>query len=327
MKKILYIILLTLFTYNAYAEESTHSLKSYTGSIDNKYNISMFIEDNFTGYYKYHSTKLPITINREKKKITGSDKSEFIIKKENKTSLSGKWKNNGKTYNFALNDGKCLGGKVCSYTIISYNTENYSNQGIYFDDLGIYSISLSIYDYDTDKLPKNMSKEKIYSVLKEDAKKLDGEYSGSIRVSYFDNNFVCFYGGASFFYEGTAHPSFDFGGSCLDINNKAIVDYKLKDLIVDSPASRKMIMKEITAYFEGDEDYSFNEEDVFGGGEYDIYNYTIFEQYAYVTFDSIGISIRYLLGEAGRSQDFFSIPVEKMKPFATGDFKKMLESK
>ena len=54
MKKILYIILLTLFTYNAYAEESTHSLKSYTGSIDNKYNISMFIEDNFTGYYKYH---------------------------------------------------------------------------------------------------------------------------------------------------------------------------------------------------------------------------------------------------------------------------------
>ena len=68
MKKILYIILLTLFTYNAYAEESTHSLKSYTGSIDNKYNISMFIEDNVTGYYKYHSTKLPITINREKRK-------------------------------------------------------------------------------------------------------------------------------------------------------------------------------------------------------------------------------------------------------------------
>lgn len=325
MKKVIFITMLFVFTYNSYAKETTHSLKSYIGSIANKYNISMFIKDNIRGYYKYHSTKLPIDIGRDKKTITGYDKSKFIINKEDATSLTGKWKNGNKKYDFTLRDGKCLSGKLCSYTVISYsNNEGYDNEAIYFDDLGVYDIELSQYDY---KLPEKMSKEKTYSVLQEDAKAMEGEYSSHTELSYFDNNFVCFKRDVSYYYAGNVHPSFYSNGSCLDINRKTIKSFKLQDLIVDSPASRKMIIRELTAHFDGREEYSYNEEDVFGGGEYDIYNYTIFEQHAYVTLNEIGISIRYLLGEAGRSQDYFSIPFEKMKPFATGDFKKMIEGK
>ncbi|MBK1973097.1 hypothetical protein JG677_03405 [Campylobacter sp. TTU-622] len=249
---------------------------------------------------------------------------------------------NGNYYLIENQKDQCLINNICSINYIKLTKElevenltpqgkvkalnSYNNNLFFIPDLNITlgSFENQKFNKDLNSITLDKSLEKILqdedNFFKKDFLNVYGkDFNNTLKITYITKDMMFFDNFVSYSYSFAAHPSFYESGFALDLKNKKIKTYILKDLVKNNIAFKKLITKKLKNYFEIHKRYDLANLDFFKNN----YNFNILEQDVSFKEDSLYINLRILLAEVGRNLDFFKISYKDLKPFAKGDLVKI----
>lgn len=257
-----------------------------------------------------------------------------------------------KDYGFSIKNGnydlienkkdKCLINNVCSIKYIKLKkeleVENLTSQGkvkalnSYNNNLFfVPDLNITLGSFENQKFNKNLdfitldqTLEKILqdknNFFKKDPFNIYGkDFNNTLKITYIVKDMIFFDNFVDYSYSSAAHPSFYESGFALNLKDKKIKTYVLKDVVRNNKAFRKLITEKLKNYFEIHKRYDLANLDFFNNK----YNFNILEQDISFKKNSLYINLRLLLAEVGRNLDFFEISYKDLKPFSKGDLMKI----
>lgn len=247
-----------------------------------------------------------------------------------------------------LSNGKCISKEICKITILSTSATqsinhkidgekiqanfSYNNSAIYLEPLGvlIYKSQESGDEVTLSNISKRKAQEMLLehqdNFFKDTANEPYGaELIFSMNVSYFDSSYIFIDYNSSYSFSSANHPSFWYAGVIFNIKNKALQFLTLKDVIQDNIDSKKFLATLVEEHICEIDDNCRSTQAALKTYFYeDGYNSSLWNQPIVLREDSLYINLRRYLGEAGRSLDDFTIDYKRLKPFAKGILKHII---